>query len=90
MAKWDRKEIGHIAAPKIEGDPCYIKITEDIVLKKGDYINLETMQYRLEQLDKRVEAGYVSAEDAEVKRENIKKMPTWKKSALIKLTKLED
>lgn len=80
MAKWQRKVLGSIMKPKVAGEPNYIKISEDIVLKKGDYLNLENEAFQLANLKEGVEAKRVGAELESKIRETINKTPFVRKN----------
>ncbi len=60
-----------------DGKPDYIKIKDDVVLKKGQILNLESVKNQLESLQKAVAAGKLSAENGEKIKERISKVPDW-------------
>ena len=59
MAK--RREVGSVVKGK-DGKPPYIKLSSDVSLKKGQYLNLESKATQLKSLEGAVEAGKISAE----------------------------
>lgn len=79
-SKWKRQVIGSIMKPKVPGDPNYIKISKDIVLKEGSFLNLENEAYQLKNLQEGVEAGRVGADLARKLREGIDKTPFVRKN----------
>lgn len=87
MAGYKRKEIGAVLKSKDASQPDYIKINEDIVLKKGDTLSLESKKSRLAGLEKNVENGKLSGEVADKIRENIEKMPDFIRFNIVKVTK---
>lgn len=90
-----RKQIGSVQKTKDEklrfkdekGKPIkeyYIKITEDVNLKKGDYINLENKQVKLASLEANKEK--MSEESYEKALERINGMPDFVQFELIRVT----
>lgn len=69
------KKVAEILKSKDPTKPDYLKITEDITLKKGDFLNLESKKSRLASLEKAVENGKLSEEVAGKIREGIEKTP---------------
>ena len=82
-----RKTIGSILKSKNEGETDYIKISEDIVLKKGDTLSLESMKSQLASLERAVENGKLSQEVSDKMRVNIEKMPSFIRFNIVKVTK---
>lgn len=73
MAKTRRVDIGSVCKSKDPGKPDYIKIANDVVLKRGQFLNLESKAQRLASLTEAVEAGKLSEEVADKIRENVEK-----------------
>jgi uncharacterized Zn finger protein len=84
---YKRKEIGSVLKSKDPSQPDYIKINEDIVLKKGDILNLESKKSKLASLEKNVENGKLSGDLADKIRESIEKMPEFIRFSIVKVTK---
>ncbi len=84
---YKRKQIGSVLKSKDVSQPDYIKITEDIVLKKGDILNLESKKSKLASLDKNIENGKLSGDLADKIREGIEKMPDFVRFEIVKVTK---
>lgn len=63
----------------------YIKITEDVNLKKGDFINLENKALKLASLE--ANKGKMSEEVYNSAMERIEKMPDFVSFELIRVTK---
>jgi hypothetical protein len=82
-----RKVFGSVLKSKDATQPDYIKITEDIVLKKGDILNLESKKSQLASLEKNVENGKLSGDLADKIRGNIEKMPDFVRFNIVKVTK---
>ena len=82
-----RKTIGSILKSKNEGETDYIKISEDIVLKKGDTLSLESKKSQLASLERNVENGKLSGDLADKIRANIEKMPDFIRFNIVKITK---
>lgn len=76
MAKVKYVEIGSVIKGQ-DGKPDYIKIKEDVSLKAGSFLNLESKASRLAGLEKSVADGKLSEEMAEKIRVNVEKTPEW-------------
>lgn len=63
----------------------YIKITEDVTLKKGDFINLENKKIKLASLE--ANKSKMSDEGYEAALERIEKMPDFVAFELVRVTK---
>lgn len=84
---YKRSQVGSVLKSKDASQPDYIKISEDIVLKKGDILNLESKKSQLASLEKNVENGKLSGDVADKIRENIEKMPDFVRFNIVKVTK---
>lgn len=88
MAKSSRTVIGSICKSKDAAKPDYIKINEDVSLKKGDFLNLESKAYKLKNLDEAVSAGRLQADAAERIRKNIEEFhKDWVRFDIVKVEK---
>jgi hypothetical protein len=74
MAKKKRLTVGSIWKGR-EGKPDYIKIDNDVVLTKGQFVNLETKAQKIKSLKDAIEAGRLSGEGAQKMLERAEKMP---------------
>jgi LmbE family N-acetylglucosaminyl deacetylase len=63
----------------------YIKITEDVTFKKGDFINLENKKVKLASLD--AYKGSMSSESYEKALERIQNMPDFVQFELVKVSR---
>lgn len=76
MAKKKRKVIGSIVKGK-DGKGDYIKILNDVELKAGSFINLESKAMKQKQLDTSVAEGKLTGDLVEKIQAGIDKMPEW-------------
>lgn len=74
MAK--RKTIGSIVKGQ-NGKPDYIKINSDVVLSKGQYVNLESKAQRIEGIKKAIASGKLSSETGTKMLESAEKIPAF-------------
>lgn len=84
---YKRVQVGSVLKSKDASQPDYIKINADVVLKKGDILNLESKKSKLASLDKNVENGKLSGDLADKIRGDIEKMPDFVRFEIIKVTK---
>jgi hypothetical protein len=86
-----RLKIGSVFKSKDPTKSNYIKIdifnTDSIVLKNGEYINVESKAYQLASLARAVGAGVITEDNAEKARARIEKMPDFVLGELILNTK---
>lgn len=87
MAGYKRTIIGSVLKSKDSTQTDYIKISEDITLKKGDTLSLESKKSQLASLDKNVENGKLSGDLADKIRANIEKTPDFIRFNIVKVTK---
>lgn len=73
--KYKRTVVGSVVKNKTEGKPDYIKIGADVVLKKGEYVNLEGEKFQLDGIKSAVESGKMSPEIAEKAKARIGEVP---------------
>lgn len=83
MAK--RIQVGSIMKGK-ENKGDYIKIEEDVVLKKGDFLNLESKASQIASLTKAIEDGKLSQEVGEKMLANVEKIPDFVRFRITKST----
>lgn len=84
---YKRVEVGSVLKSKDPTQPDYIKINTDVVLKKGDILNLESKKSKLASLEKNIENGKLSGDLADKIREGIEKMPEFIRFSIVKVTK---
>lgn len=84
---YKRIKVGSVLKSKNEGEPDYIKIDSDVVLKKGDTLSLESKKSKLASLEKNIENGKLSGELADKIREGIEKIPTFVRFEIIKVNR---
>lgn len=77
-----RKTFGSVVKGK-DGKPDYIKITNDVNLKKGQYVNLESAKSQIESLKKALSEGKLSEEVATKMMDNANKTPDWVRFNLV-------
>jgi hypothetical protein len=75
MAKKMRKVIGSVVKSSDPNKPDYIKISQDVVLQKGQFLNLESKKHQLQSLEGAVASGKLSKETAAKVQERIEKIP---------------
>jgi hypothetical protein len=75
MAK--RAVIGSVVKSKEPGQPDYIKIGQDVTLKKGTILRLESKSQQEKNLKYLVDNNKVTGDLAEKIKERIEKMPEW-------------
>lgn len=61
----------------------YIKMSYDINLKKGEYLQLKSKEQQLQDLDEGVNAGRLSEESADKIRERVQKIPDFVRFELV-------
>ena len=93
MAKWSRRQIGSVVK-KQEDKQKYpdvkefsIKITEDITLRAGEYLNLENKAFKLRSLQDAKDK--MSEEAFEKAMERVEKMPDFVFFEIVKVSKTE-
>lgn len=84
---YKRTKVGSILKSKDTTQPDYFKIDNDISLKKGDILNLESKKSKLASLEKNVENGKLGGDLAEKIKGDIEKMPDFVRFEVIKVTK---
>jgi len=89
MAKSKRVVVGSVCKSKDSGKPDYIKVRDDVVLKKGQVLRLESKKYQLDSLQGAVSSGKVSGDLSEKIKERIEKIPDWVRFEIIALESQE-
>ena len=89
MAKWNRTVIGSVVKGK-EGKPDYIQISNDVILKKGDYLNLESKKTQLESAESAIKAGKLAGDAQAAVLERINKMPDFVRFHIVRIEKQSD
>lgn len=69
------KTIGSVLKSKNAGEPDYIKINEDVVLKKGECLSLSNVASKIKFIQKGLEEGRISSEEAEKRIAQAEKQP---------------
>lgn len=87
MAKTKRIEVGSVVKGR-DGKPDYIKVNQDVMLKKGQFLNLESKKDRLASLNEAVTNGKLSAEIADKIIENVEKTPDFVRFTISYIEKL--
>lgn len=90
MAKMTRKVIGSVVKAKEAGKSDYIKIRDDINLRKGQTLRLESQKYQLDSLLGAVKAGKVSEEMGEKIKERIDRIPDFVRFEIVLLEERRD
>ena len=72
MAK--RIQVGAIIKGR-DGKPDYIKVNEDVTLKKGEFLNLESKASKIASLTAAIENGKLSQEVGQKMLEQAEKLP---------------
>lgn len=72
----DKRTPEEIQAGKPKGAP-YIKFSEDVSFKKGDFLNVESQAYQLESINFAINSGKLTGDKAEKALERAAKIPEW-------------
>ena len=83
--KTKRRVVGSVVKAR-DGGADYIKIREDLVLKQGQTLRLESAKQQLESLESAVSAGKLSEEMADKVRDRISKIPDFVRFEIIMLS----
>jgi len=89
MAKAKRSVVGSVCKSKDLGKPDYIKVRDDMSLRKGQILRLESKKYQLDSLQNAVTAGKLSSELGEKIRERIEKIPDWVRFEIVAVESTE-
>lgn len=85
--KYKRTVVGSVVKNKDAGKPDYIQIGTDIVLKKGQYLNLESKAVQLAGIEKAVADGKISGENGEKAKERINNIPDFVRFQIVSVEK---
>ena len=96
MARWSRTKVGEVVKGKVDTDqegnvisrePDYIKIFQDVTLKKGQYLNLETKQAQIESAEKANKEGKLTGENFEKVMNRLTKIPDFIRFEIVAVRK---
>jgi hypothetical protein len=94
MAKYKRMTIGSVVKSKEKGEADYIQIRKDLkqnlVLKPGQTLKLESAASQLKSLKEAVSAGKLSEDLGETIEERISKIPEWVRFEIVLVEKSND
>tara|TARA_R110000868_G_scaffold66014_2_gene196955 strand:- start:1443 stop:1706 length:264 start_codon:yes stop_codon:yes gene_type:complete len=76
MAKKKRFTVGSIIKGQ-NGKPDYIKINSDVVLTKGQFVNMESKAQKIKSLQEVIASGKLSGEIGNKMLETAEKIPEW-------------
>jgi len=85
MAKYKRTVVGSVIKSKDAGRPDYVKIKDQVTLKSGQILKLESKKSRLDSVAQAVKSGKMSEDMAAKVREAIEKTPEWVRFDLVLL-----
>ena len=87
MAKLKRKTVGSILKNKDKSKGDYIKIGQnDVVLKAGSVLMLESKASQLKSLEAAIESGKLSGELADKLKARAEKIPDFVRFEIVQLT----
>jgi len=89
MAKWTKTTVGSVLKAKEAGQPDYVKIKNDITLRAGQTLRLESKTTKLKDLEEGIEKGRINPELAEKIRATIDKHPEFVRFDIVLLSKNE-
>ena len=76
MAKWNKTQVGTIWRSKTPGGAPVMKIKNDVTLKAGQYVNLESKAMQIASLEKAINEGKIkNPEQIQKARERLENMP---------------
>lgn len=82
MAKKVYKNIGSVVKGK-DGKPDYIKISQDVTLKAGQFLNLESAAAKKASIQKAMSEGKMSEEAAQKALAVVEKIPAFVRFNLV-------
>jgi len=83
---WKREIIGKVLKGK-DGKADYIQIKQNVTLKEGEYLNLESKKQQLDKVNDLLQEGILSSENALKASERIEKMPDFVRFEIVRVTK---
>lgn len=86
MAKFKRLTVGSVVKGR-DGKPDYIQMSQDVVLKKGEYLNLESKSSQMRSVESAIKDGKLSQEVGESILEKLGKIPDFVRFQIIKVEK---
>jgi hypothetical protein len=89
MAKSKRSVVGSVCKSKEAGRPDYIKIRDELTLRKGQILRLESKKFQLESLDSAVSSGKLSSDLGDKIRDRIEKIPDWVRFEIVAVETVE-
>lgn len=87
MAKYKRTVVGSVVKAKEKGKADYIKVSADVVLTKGQFLNLESKQFQKESLEAAIASGKLKAEFADKARERVEAIPDFVRFQIVAVQK---
>jgi hypothetical protein len=89
MAKSKRSVVGSVCKSKEAGRPDYIKVRDELTLRKGQILRLESKKFQLESLDSAVSSGKLSSDLGDKIRDRIEKIPDWVRFEIVAIETFE-
>lgn len=86
MSKYKRTVVGSVVKGK-DGKPDYIQVSNDVILKKGDYLNLESKKTQLESAEAAIKAGKLGGDAQAAVLERINKIPDFVRFHIVRIEK---
>ena len=83
---YKRMVIGSIVKGK-DGKPDYIKMSKDVSLKQGDFLNLESKSSQLKSLEAAIADGKLTGEIGESIKDRLEKIPDFVRFEIVKVSK---
>lgn len=92
MAKYKRTIVGSVCKGKKNEEtgviaPDYIQVSNDVTLKRGDFLNLESKKMQQENLDSAVKAGRLGGDAQTAIQERIDKIPDFVRFQIVRIEK---
>lgn len=96
MAKWSRTKVGEVVKGKVDTDqegnvisrkPDYIKIYQDVTLRKGQFLNLETVADQKKSAEEANKAGKLVGENFEKVMGRLNKIPDFIRFEIVLVNK---
>lgn len=87
--KFKRRNVGSVIKSSDPDKSNYIKVNEDINLRKGQFLSVESKKFQLSSLEKAIKAGKLSEEAGLKARARIEKIPDFVLGDIILVEKSE-